>query len=559
MIVMSTGAEKLVRTLEEHDVEYVFGVCGDTSVGLYRAFAEMDTDIDHILARDERSAGFMADAYARLSNKPGVCEGPSGGGATYLIPGIVEANDSNVPVIGLNTIIPIRYRGRGVLTELDQVSLFDPLTKWNTAIEHPEEVPRKVRDAFRHATSGVPGATHLSLPMDVLDGDSTAEVYAPKETTSYPAYRPTPATEQLDQAVQLLEESQKPVIVAGGGVHSSEAWYDLKDFAGQNGIPVAQTLTSIGCIGESPYSIGVVGENGFREYADEIVDEADLLLLFGTAVESVWTEKWSHPPDRAKQIIHADIDAEAIGKNYETTVALPGDLRKTIHGLRERTEGKQKWDDSKLISRHEAWVGEYEAQFESTEFPIRPERMVAGANKVLDREAVIISDPGTSAPYFAALYDFTEPGRHWLTPRAHGALGYTIPAVIGAHYARPDRQIVGFTGDGSVGTSLGELETLARLDLPVTVVVVNNGSFSWIEAGQRNYADFSFGIDFDSTNYAEVANEFGIAGYRVENAADYEKTLQKAINEPGPAVVDLPTRPLPTIDNVPVDWLEPGE
>ncbi|PSP83998.1 acetolactate synthase [Halobacteriales archaeon QS_1_68_17] len=558
---MPNGATQLVASLEAHGVEYVFGVCGDTSVGLYRTLAEADTPVTHVLARDERSASFMADAYARVSGRPGVCEGPSGGGATYLLPGLSEANDSCVPVVGLNTTTPVRYRGRGVLTELDQADLFDTVTKWNASVDHPDQVPGKVREAFRQATAGRPGATHLSLPMDTLAGESDGEVYAPERTTRCPADRPRPDPSALDRAADRLRAAEAPLIVAGGGVHTSRAWTELREFAETAGVPVAGTLTSAGCLGDSPYWVGVLGENGSREYANDLRDEADLLVLAGTAVESVWTEKWSRPPDRRTEIVHVDVAPESIGKNYETAVAVPADLRVALSGLRERVDGRLDGgrDPAALRRHHEAWVEPYAARFDADDFPVRPERMVAGANEVLDDDAVIVSDPGTSCPYLAALYEFAEPGRHWLTPRAHGALGYALPGIVGAHYARPDAQVVGFTGDGSLGTCMGELETLARLDLPVTLVVVNNDAFSWIEAGQRSFADFAFGVEFGSANYAAVAEQLGLAGFRVESADDYEATLAAAVETDGPALVDLPTTPLPDLDDVPVDWLEPDE
>jgi acetolactate synthase-1/2/3 large subunit len=556
---MVDGATQLLRSLESQDVEHVFGVCGDTSIGLYHTLEEMETGIEHVLLRDERGASFAADAYARVSGSPGVCEGPSGGGATYLLPGLAEADDSCVPVVGLNTTIPVQYRGRGVLTELDQASLFDPVTKWNASVDDPEQVPRKVREAFRQATAGRPGATHLSFPMDTLSGTSESEVYTDERATTCPADRTPPTPEAVQDALSVLAESERPVIVAGGGVHTSGAWEELRTFAETAGIPVAQTLTSVGCIGDSPYSVGVVGENGYREYADEMVADADSLFLVGTAAESVWTEKWSHPPDRTKRIVHVDISPESIGKNYETEVAVAADLRRALRELIDAFDGERVWEAATIRERHDEWLQPFAAEFDSEEFPLRPERMVAGASEVLDDSAIIISDPGTSCPYFAALYEFADPGRHWITPRAHGALGYALPGVLGAHFAAPDRQVVGFTGDGSAGMSLGELESLSRNDVDATLVVVNNGAYSWIEAGQRNFDDFSFAVDFASTDYAAVAEEFDVAGYRVESADEYRETLADAVAHEGPSLVDLPTRPLPTIDNVPVGWLEPDE
>lgn len=553
------GAEAIVRGLEAHGVSHVFGVCGDTSVGLYRAFAETDHDVTHILARDERGASFMADAYARLSKKPGVCEAPSGGGATYLLPGLTEANDSAVPVVAMNTTIPTRYRGRGVLTELDQDALFDPVTKWNVSIDHPDLVTRMLGQAFRKATGAPPGVSHLSLPMDVLNSQVPDPPSASVTPVHYPRFRADPSQDHITEAIDLLETSSRPVIVVGGGVHSSRAWKELRTFAEHLGIPVAQTLTSCGCIGDSPYSIGVVGENGYREYANTIVSEADAVVLLGTAVESVWTSKWSRPNDSTQSIIHVDIDPDRIGLNYQTDVAIPSDLRKTLRSLLEHTEPANFWEESDLQRRHETWMETYEPYFDSSAFPLRPERMVADTNRVLDDDAIIVSDPGTSCPYFAALYDFPTLGRNWLTPRAHGALGYTIPGVIGAHYARPTAQIVGFTGDGSFGTSVGDLETIAREDIPVTIVVVNNTAFSWIEAGQRSYADYSFGVDFSEMNYADIARGFGITAYRVEEANRYESVLQDAVHTESPVLIDLPVEPLPNLEHTPVDWLEPDD
>lgn len=553
---MPRVATRLLRTLEAHDVEHIFGVCGDTSLGLYRALAEHDHDIEHVLARDERAASFMADAYARLSDRPGICEGPSGGGATYLLPGIAEANGSAVPVIAFNTDIPVKYRGRGVLTEVPQEQLFDPVTKWSGAVELPEQGPRKIREAFRQATSGRPGAVHLSLPMDVLAEKAIGDAYADPAVTRYPAYRPAPDPARVSAAASLLESSDRPLVVAGGGVHTSRAWTELRTFAETVGLPVAQTLTGAGCIGDSPYSIGVVGENGAREYANEMLAEADTVFLAGTAAESVWTRKWTTPADGDVRTIHADIDPTSIGKNYRTEVALLGDLRKTLVALTERMDADEKWSVAAIAERHREWRSPYEERFDADEFPLRPERMVAGAAEVLDDDAVIVSDPGTSCPYFAALYPFSEPGRHWVTPRAHGGLGYTIPAITGVRYAY-DGQVIGFTGDGSFGMAVGDLETLSRYDLSVTVVVVKNDSYSWIEAGQRNLADFSFGVDFQEADYAAIAEEFGVAGFRVETAAEYESTLEAAIAVNGPALVDLPTRRLPSLPDAPVDWLEP--
>lgn len=551
------AAEAVIHSLQAHDVEHIFGVCGDTSVGLYRAFAELDHTLTHVLARDERSAAFMADAYARLANKPGVCEAPSGGGATYLLPGLAEANDSSIPVIGLNTNIPLQYRGRGVLTELDQDRLFDPLTKWNTTVQDPALIPHTLRQAFRHATTGRPGAVHVSLPMDVLAGTTSQSIRADPETTRYPAYRPPPNPESIEEAAALLAQADRPVAVVGGGIYSSQASTTLRSFTDHTGIPAATTLTAAGCLGDSPYSIGVIGENGGRLDAEDVVRDADTILLLGTAVESVWTHKWTLLPD--VPIIHADIDPTTIGRNYHPDVALHGDLRPILDALIKELPASQKWSTDVLQQRRTDWWAHPESAFTADAYPLLPERLVRDTHTVLDEDAIIVSDPGTTCPYFAAYYPFKRPGRHWVTPRAHGALGYAIPGVVGAHFAKPDHHIIGFTGDGSLGTTAGELETLARYELPVTVVVINNAGFSWIEAGQRNYADFSWGVDFTELNYAELAESFGLDGHRVTATDEYVPALERAVSADTPTLIDVPVEPLPSAGNPPVEWLTPPD
>lgn len=235
-------------------------------------------------------------------------------------------------------------------------------------------------------------------------------------------------------------------------------------------------------------------------------------------------------------------------------------MRTALSELERRLDpDKKKWSVTELTDRKDRWRSQYADGFKSDAYPLRPERVVSGAREVLPDGTIIVSDPGTSCPYFAAFYPFRTIGRTWVTPRAHGALGYAIPGAVGAHYARPDAEVIGFTGDGSAGMTVGELETLARLDIPVTVVVINNGAYSWIEAGQQNYDEFSFAVDFDSYDYAAVAEEVGISGFRVSSSDDYERTLREAFEFDGPALIDVPVQPLSTIDDVPVTWLEPDD
>ena len=214
-----TGAEAAVRMLDLYGVRHVFGLCGDTSLPFYDALARMEHQIAHVLTRDERSAAYMADAYARVSGRPGVCEGPSGGGATYLLPGLVEANESSSPVLGITSDVPVLARGRYPLTELDQEALYRPLTKWNTVCDRAEQVPQAFRSAFRYMTTGRPGAAHIGLPYDVLKQPvDRAEIWAQDDHATYPAWRAGADPAAVDAAARALAAAHRPVFICGGGV-----------------------------------------------------------------------------------------------------------------------------------------------------------------------------------------------------------------------------------------------------------------------------------------------------------------------------------------------------
>ncbi len=259
-----SGAEAFVRMLQLHGVKHIFGLCGDTSLPLYDALARLDHGIQHILCRDERSAAYMADGYARVSGRVGVCEGPSGGGATYILPGLVEANESSVPVLAVTTDIAVSSRGRYTLTELDQQSLFRPLTKWNQVLNRAADIPRVLRSAFTHMTTGRPGAAHIGLPFDVQNGTLPAsELWADAELGGYPARRVGPDPAAVARVAALLDRAERPIFVCGGGVVISGAMPELQALAERLGAPVATTISGQGSISEEhPLALGVVGING---------------------------------------------------------------------------------------------------------------------------------------------------------------------------------------------------------------------------------------------------------------------------------------------------------
>src|SRR3954471_18307200 len=540
-----TGAEAVVEMLKAHGVEVIFGLCGDTSLPLYDALSGAK-DIRHVLTRDERHAAYMADGYARVTGKVGVCEGPSGGGATYILPGLVEANESSIPVLAINTDISVSSRGRFTLTELDQRALMKPLTKWNAVIDRASDIPRTFREAFDAMTSGRPGAAHIALPYDVqMASVDAGDVWGDPSLGTYPSRRVAPDPAMVELAAKVLRSAKNPLFICGGGGVISRAGPDTADLAEKLGAAVATTISGKGSIDERcAQSVGVVGSNGGTPETRAIVDAADVIIFVGCRAGSVTTERWRHPaPDQAR-IIHIDVDPAVPGRNYKVDVPLVGDAKLALAALIDSVNPRD-GDLTAVDLQKRARFVSFEALARSDESPIRPERVVPDVSRLLDGDAQLVADPGTPCPYFSAYHVVRGTGRKYFSNRAHGALGYALAAAIGAHFGRPDVKTVAVMGDGSFGMCAGELETLARLKLPLTAIVISNAVYGWIKAGQRaGYGQRYFAVDFGVTDHAAVAKAFGIRSWRVTAPAELQNVLKAALAAAEPTLVDIVCQPL---------------
>lgn len=540
-----TGAEAVVRMLGDYGVEIVFGLCGDTSLPLYDALARLDHGIAHVLTRDERSAAYMADAYARLSGRIGVCEGPSGGGATYILPGVVEANESSVPLLAITSDISVSSRGRFTLTEIDQAALFRPATKWNAVIDRADDIPRMLRAAFSAMTAGRPGAAHIGLPYDVQRGQVDAD-----DARSGPAIarRVAPDPESIRAAAGAIAGASAPIFICGGGVMIAGAEAALLALAEAIGAPVATTISGKGSIAEThDLAVGVVGSNGGTPETRAVVEAADLVVFVGCRAGSVTTERWRAPAPGVARIVHIDIDARVFGANYPTEAAVEGDARLALEALAEALDGATpgRIDPAFLRAQKAAKFAAFDALAKSGETPIRPERLVAALQATLPDDAVVIADPGTPCPYLSAYLVLDKAGRRFLSNRAHGALGYALPAAIGARFARPHAKCVAVMGDGSFAFAAGELETVVRLGLPIVLVVVSNASFGWIKAGQKTgYGGRYHAVDFSRSDHARIAEAYGVRSWSVSEPAALAPALEAALAHDGPSLVDVICQPL---------------
>ena len=540
------GSEAIVRTLKGLGVDVIFGLCGDTTLPLYEALYDIDHGMRHVLTRDERSASFMADAYARFSGRVGVCEGPSGGGATYILPGVAEANGSSAPLVCLTSDIDQADMGRGTLTELDQNSLFRPVTKATFSPSSAAEVSRVLRDAFRTAASGALGATHVRLPFDVQTGDAGSKLHTREGGDGYPAFRMDPEPELVEKGARMLSEAKRPLIISGAGVVRSGAWDEVTELAHRLGAPVATSIGGKGSIAETdPYALGVIGSNGGLPYRHAFVRGADVIFYVGCGVGSVTTEKWTLPRNGEHRILQLDIDPEKLGLNYDTELGIVADAKRGVAALLETLAPSEKVDPAEIECERTLYLASVEDTFTSNATPIRPERFLTELLPRLPETSVICADPGTSCPYMSAYYRLPRAGRWFVSPRAHGALGYALPGIVGAFFARPDAgRVVGLMGDGSFGISCGELETIVRLNLPITLVVFNNRSFGWIKAGQRVRGEKYYSVDFRDSNHAAIAEAFGMRACRVEKPAELGPAIEESLASDGPYLLDVVTQPL---------------
>ena len=538
------GADALVRMLQLNGVRHIFGLCGDTSLPFYDAMARLDHGMDHILTRDERSAGYMADGYARVTGKVGVCEGPSGGGATYLLPALVEANESSIAVLGITSDVSVGARGKYPLTELDQQALYRPLTKWNTTVDRVDQIPGVVRGAFRAMTTGKPGSAHICLPYDLQKHEADpADLWAQPGHDRFPAMRSAPDPQAVQQAADLLAAARRPVIVCGGGVVIADACEALDALASLLDAPVCTTVSGQGSLADThPLNVGVVGANGGITATREVVQQADLVLFIGCRAGSTTTENW-RVPARSTTIVHIDADPMVIGANYRTDVALVGDALLALQALQAELAGRVvPGGGGRALAQaaRAAKLAAFAPLAASLDTPIKPERVVDLLNKLLPDNAVIVADPGTPCPYFSAYFNASRSGRQFITNRAQGALGFSLAAGIGAQIGRPDAPVVSVMGDGSFGFTCGEMETLVRRKIPLKMVVFSNAVFGWIKASQKEgYGQRYFSVDFTRTDHARVAEAFGVKAWRVSDPSQLEEALRAALRHDGPALIDV--------------------
>jgi acetolactate synthase-1/2/3 large subunit len=539
-----TGAQILAECLVRNGIEHIFGLPGDTGVTFYDALYERADKITHVLVRDERHAAFMGDAYARTTNRIGVVEASSGGGVTYLVSGLGEPFAASVPMLVITSDIHRRSRNTGALTEIDQTKLFSAVTKWSAMVEHAADIPRLLITAITQAVSDRPAPVSLVLPEDVLDEHATVQI----ETTaiSVPREREMTQSVGLVQAAQWLSQAQSPAIVAGSGVHMSQAWGELAELAEMLGAPIATSIHGKGAVDETgDWSLGVAGANGAREYANDYLASADVVLFVGTRANSTDTNSFKSPPRGKTKIIQIDITAERAGRNFAGSIGLAGDA-KTV--LLQLLDSVQPHNDRAIATRRNwlaqqrtAWAEQFDHSPALPDGQLNPRDVMRTALRLAGGDTYVVGEPGTPTPNIASYWEVSIAQRRVVIPRGHGAMGYVIPAAIGTAIAHPNRTVLAFTADGSFAMACGELETAARLNLPIIYFQFTNRSFGWIKMLQHLYSGKRyFGVEPGPIDAVKVAEGMGVHGVRVTTLDQLEHVMSEALQSRKPTYIDIP-------------------
>jgi acetolactate synthase-1/2/3 large subunit len=542
-----TGARALYETLRACGVTHVFGL--DSPEALY---AEMDrAEMRPITVRDERAGAIMADAYARVSGRPGVCTAIRGPGATNLITGLAEAWASSIPVVAVVNDVNTAAVGRNPIQEVDHLALVRPITKWAVRLDRPERVSELTARAFVLATSGRPGPTLVSCPDDVLAADGATAAGLRPGTRRYPHLRTGPDPAAIREAALVLGDAARPAIVAGGGVLSAGAWDELRLVAELLDAPVATTPLGKGAIDEDhPLAAGVMsaytgGELGRGRVANDAVREADVVLLVGTKTGNVATSNWTIP-DPSSRTVHIDVDAAEIGRNYRS-LGVVGDAKLALAALAEalRAAGPRSVSGRRadLARALDDWRARIRPLAESSARPIRPERVLAEMARFVDDDTIVCADASYSSLWAVDRLTLRRPGRRLVSARGFGGIGWALPAGIGAKLAAPDKRVLCLTGDGAFGYVFQELETAARYGLGVVVVVLNNSTFAYQKHAEQLHYGRSFETDLLDVDYAALARVLRCEGISVSDPAELTPALGAAIASGRPTVVNVVVDP----------------
>ena len=531
------GAEILLDCLKKEGVDTIFGYPGGSVLPIYDAL--FNSDIRHILTRHEQGAVHAADAYARVTGKVGVCLATSGPGATNLVTGIATAYMDSVPMVCLTGQVSTALIGRDAFQEADITGITLPITKHNYMVESTEELAQVIKEAFYIARTNRPGPVVVDLPKDIME--KVIEYQPIRDEINIRGYRVMRGfnSGQVLAAAELINQAQRPVIYAGGGVISSNASAELLQLAETRKIPVTTTLMGLGGFPSTHYlSLGMLGMHGTR-YANYAIGESDVLVAIGVRFDDRVTGKIDTFAPNAR-IIHIDIDAAEIGKNVNVHVPIVGDVKEILQALNQKLKPQPEYGEwHQTIDR---WKDEFPMRYGfSMEGRIMPQHVIEKIYELTGGEAIITTEVGQHQMWTAQFCKFKHP-RTFVTSGGLGTMGFGFPAAIGAKIARPDRPVVDIAGDGSIQMNIQELGTAVQYKLPVIICILNNQFLGMVRQWQSLFYEgrYSFTDISHQPDFVKVAEAYGAIGIRVTEMKDVEPALKRALESTDcPVVIDF--------------------
>ncbi|MED1471316.1 MULTISPECIES: acetolactate synthase large subunit [Bacillus] len=531
-----TGADLLIDLLIKEGVDTIFGYPGGAVLPIYDAIWRAQNSIKHILFRHEQGMIHAAEGYARVTGKPGVVLATSGPGATNLITGITDAMMDSLPLVVFTGQVARSVIGTDAFQEADVVAITTPITKHNYQVQSISDLPRIVKEAFHIASTGRPGPVVVDIPKDISSG--IPEAVQDEVEIDLPGYQPTtkPNPLQIKKLADALSKAKKPVVLAGAGVLHGKASAELTAFATKHNLPVVTTLLGLGSFpADSPLSQGMGGMHGTYA-ANMALYESDLLINFGARFDDRLTGNLKHFAPNAK-VAHIDIDPAEIGKNIPTQIPIVSDTKEALSELLSvaiKSPEIEEWLET--LAKYKA---EYPLWYKHNPNGMCPQWLIEAVHKVTNGEAIVATDVGQHQMWAAQYYTFNQPHR-WITSGGLGTMGFGFPAAIGAQLASPESTVVAIVGDGGFQMTLQELSVIQERNLPVKIIIVNNGALGMVRQWQELLYDnrISESLLPVQPDFVKLADSYSIRGMRIDTQEELIAALPDVFAYDGPVLLD---------------------
>ena len=541
-MVEMIGAKALIASLEKEGVDIVFGLPGGANLPIYDEL--VDANFRHILVRHEQAAAHMADGYARIKRKAGVCIATSGPGATNLITGIATAHADSIPMVAITGQVPVAMIGKDAFQETDIIGISNPCTKYAFQPRKAIEIPEVIKKAFYITESGRPGPVLVDIPKDVQQ--EKAEIEFP-ELIKVRGYKPAfdPDLSQIEKAINLIMKAEKPIIMAGGGVILSGAFNELQALAEILMCPVVTTFKGKGAFPENhPLAMGPIGMHGHAE-ANKIIIEADCIIAIGARFSDRSVGRFDEF-GKGMSIIHLDVDPAEIGKNKSVDVAVVGDVKSSLRTLVKMltTKGIRKDPENSWLKRRKELIEYYTSTIKDYSREITAKKTLKKLRELLPSEAIVTTEVGQCQMWASLHFDVITPGT-FFSSTGLGTMGFGFPASIGAKAARPDVPVIDIAGDGSFNMTENSLAVSVLEKLPVIVFLLNNYMLGMVAQWQRTFYNRRYmGVQQNRCpDYVKLAESYGAQGIRVQSMNELDKAIKAGISSDVATVIDIPIDP----------------